>query len=165
MEGRVSIEYLRRNLSYCPQTGIIKWAARGFCRKFGQEAGHKDQRGYRRIFLCGRNYKAHIVAWALHYGEWPDMWLDHINCVRDDNRLSNLRLVTPLQNIANRRAKRGGTSSLKGVSWNKQRRMWQSSIGVNGNTVYLGYFDTEQAAHEAYWNAARATFGEFARAA
>ena len=51
--------------------------------------------------MKGRQYLQHRVAWALHYGEWPASFIDHINHIRDDNRIHNLRVVTRAENNSN----------------------------------------------------------------
>jgi hypothetical protein len=113
------VELLREMFSYDPETGDITWKVyRGRCAKVGDIAGSLHPLGYRRI--CIRNgktvlYLAHRLAWALHYGEDPgDFQIDHINQVKDDNRVKNLRLATPAQNMLNQRPK----SEVPGVKQN-----------------------------------------------
>jgi hypothetical protein len=72
--------------------------------------------------------------------------IDHINGVRDDNRIENLRAVTQSQNQRNR-------VNAKGYCWHKQNKKWQSQIKIDGKTKSLGYFQTEQEAHQAYLDA------------
>ena len=88
--------------------------------------------------------------------------VDHINGDGLDNRRSNLRLVTYSQNAANRRARAGGTSRFKGVTWHKQSKKWQAVIRVNGRPMYLGVFADESDAAAAYNKAAIEGFGECA---
>lgn len=83
-----------------------------------------------------------------------------------NNRRSNLRTATQLQNMMNRHGKRGGTSRHKGV-WAdpnpRNRKLWRAAIRINGKLKYLGRFHTEDEAAEAYAAAAQHHFGEFAR--
>ena len=72
--------------------------------------------------------------------------VDHINGIRDDNRLCNLRLVTQRENDQNRRKARG-------YSWNKGCSKWEAYIRVDGVLRYLGLFTTEAAARAAYLKA------------
>ena len=107
--------------------------------------------GYRQVALRldGKQYqlKAHRVAWILAHGAIPDgLQVDHINGIRDDNRLCNLRLVTQRENDQNRRKARG-------YSWNKGCSKWEAYIRVDGVLRYLGLFTTEAAARAAYLKA------------
>jgi len=88
--------------------------------------------------------------------------VDHINSDGLDNRRSNLRFCTTSQNMQNQR-KTHGTSRFKGVCWHKQRCRWQASIVINSTFRYLGLFDSQYDAAEAYDIEARNYFGEFAR--
>ena len=117
-----------------------KWA--------GKPALTTERGGYRvgsigRLILC-----AHRVAWAIHYGEWPsdDMEVDHINGQRNDNRIANLRLVTPAQNSKNKRLLKVNTSGYSGVVWAESRQRWEASIADSGRSIHLGsYFSKEEA--------------------
>ena len=88
-----------------------------------------------------------------------DQECDHINRQRDDNRLENLRWATRSENSLNRKS--FGKSKFKGVSYNtfKYNRKdgtygilirIRASISINNKNILLGYFKTEEEAHEAY---------------
>ena len=89
--------------------------------------------------------------------------VDHINGDTMDNRRANLRLATRSQNKANSRRPRSNTSGYKGVKWSKKHRKWEASIKVNYRLRFLGYFNAPEEAYEAYCQAAKQYFGEFAR--
>ena len=93
-----------------------------------------------------KRFYAHRVAWLLHYGEWPDDEIDHINGVKDDNRISNLRNVDRKTNVENRRAVRGYHKSVGGYT---------SYLKHHGRQLYLGYFKTAEEARAAYLKAKR----------
>ena len=91
---------------------------------------------------------------------------DHIDCNGLNNTRANLRTATQLQNLMNRSPQKGGTSPLKGAWLDtsaKTRKQWRSAIRLNGKLKYLGRFETEQEAADAYARAAQEHFGEFSR--
>ena len=113
-------------------------------------------RGYARVCVLGENQQYHRICWLLAHGEIDNnLDIDHINGNRNDNRICNLRLVTTRENTQNRIEHRDGR--LCGCYWNKQNEKWKAQIHINGKHKYLGYFSTEQEAHEAYNRAVRET--------
>lgn len=91
---------------------------------------------------------------------WPEV--DHKDHDGLNNQRSNLRPATRPQNNANSRKRAGTSSWFKGVCWEKRRLRWQAQIMVDGRTRFLGYFDDEFEAAEAYDAAALWEWGEFA---
>ena len=98
-------------------------------------------------------------------GATDDIHVDHVDLNGLNNRRENLRIATPQQNCFNRRKTRANTSGFKGVCWNKRCGKWQAGIRINGKTTHLGLFETAEAAHDAYCQAADQHHGEYARAA
>ena len=161
----LSAEFLRSILDYDPDTGIFRWRA-GYTRgvSAGRMAGRVNGQGYGSISIRNKHRSTHRLAWLYVYGVWPpaSVHVDHINGNRADNRIANLRLATPQQNAHNRGRHIGGK---KGTTFNKQARKWQASIRrPDGVDLYLGLYETEDAAHARYAEAAREYFGAFARA-
>ena len=148
---------------YDASTGLFTWnKPRPYCTA-GKRAGGRTSSGYIRVILCGRPFQAHRLAWFYVHGSWPEHEIDHVNGVRDDNRLANLREATPSQNQANKAMRRDNTSGVKGVSWDRSRGKWHASITVSGRIKNLGRFEEIETAAAAYAEAARQFHGEFAR--
>lgn len=144
-------------LAYSPDTGHFTWVkASGRRVKGGDRAGKKTPHGYISIKFCGRSYFAHRLAWLFVHGDWPSTSIDHINRVKDDNRIENLRVATHQQNCANRLMP---GPKLTGVSRKNSR--YRAEIKVNDKHYHLGMFDTPEAAHSAYLSAARSIHGDF----
>jgi hypothetical protein len=155
----MDIQTLKQHLMYDEQTGHFTWLkCNTNCIKPGTTAGSVEPIGYRKINVFGKKYRAHRLAWFYVYGHFPDMDIDHINGNKGDNRISNLRLATASQNLANARPKRDG---LKGAF--RHRKKWVAKICVRGERHHLGQYETEREAHEAYMTAAKHHFGSFAR--
>lgn len=158
------IAVLRQLLHYDPDTGEIRWAT-GF--RTGRLAGGIDELGYIRLGFAGTRARGHQVAWALHYGHWPNHEVDHRDRNRANNRIKNLRKATHIENLMNcgaRRRFRDGSkhSQYKGVTYAAKDRRWRAQIGVAGRNLYLGNHLTEEAAARAYDAAALHHYGEFA---
>ena len=157
--NELTAEYLRSILNYDPVSGIFTWKVRTSRRvKVGDIAGCPGGGGYLRIKVCSRPHKAHRLAWLYVYGVWPKDQLDHVNRVRTDNRISNLREVSHKQNHQNRSKPSNNTSGHPGVVWNKQRSKWQAQIKHNQKSIHLGYFSileeaiaARKAAEKLYW--------------
>jgi hypothetical protein len=133
---------LKRVLLYNPQNGVFTWP------KTGKPAGSIAASGYVEIGLGYARYRAHRLAWLYTFGDWPDSDLDHINGIRSDNRIANLRVVTRAQNCQNRGANKSNPSGAKGVS--KHQGKWLARIKHEGVTKYLGVYDTVEEAAFAY---------------
>lgn len=147
---------LRELLDYNQETGIFTWKVRRAAVKAGAQANSKNQKGYIGICVDKKHYKAHRVAWLFVYGSWPDGEIDHINGVKDDNRISNLRAVPKSLNQQNQRQARSDSSSgLLGVSWYSAGNKWKADIRVDGKKKHLGYFHCKDTAHQAYLSAKR----------
>jgi hypothetical protein len=104
--------------------------------------------GYIRVCFNKISCSAHRLAWFYYYGEWPSGQIDHINGNKTDNRIANLRDVSSRQNGQNKKIHRSGR--LPGAIYRKWLDAWQARIWINGISVHLGVFKTEQEAHNAY---------------
>ena len=156
-DTNIQIDFVRHLFLYNHETGSIKWNAVRCGTKFGSEAGtlHK---GYRRIKVNGHLVLAHRIAWAIYHGKWPDGEIDHINMIRSDNRISNLRDVIRSENMVNRNYPTG-ESRVRGVS--KHKCGWQAVISIYGKTIYLGLFKTVEDAEKVRISAEKQLHGVF----
>jgi hypothetical protein len=148
-----SAERLRQVLSYDPLTGDFRWRSLMTpSSKPTLVAGRADAEGYLSIRLDGREHRAHRLAWAYVYGEWPKPHelIDHIDRNRSNNAISNLRIATAAQNAQNTSVSVRNTSGIKGVSWDKKHGRWDARIRVNGRRIRLGLFGTKEQAAAAY---------------
>jgi len=141
----VTQEYLKDHFEYHPETGIFyRRMAHGRMKQITS----KCHWGYLRTRIDGRSYKLHRLAWVYMHGEMPTM-LDHINGVKDDNRISNLRRITPTGNMRNAKMYNTNTSGNVGVYFNKRWKRWYAQIKVDGKEIHLGYFSNKQDAIKA----------------
>jgi hypothetical protein len=162
----LTAERLREVLHYWPETGIWTWRVRmGQRGQIGAVAGSINGKGYRQIKIDGCVYRANRLAVFYIKGGWPIDEVDHENLDKADDRWLNLRPATKSQNNANRPAQANNAIGLKGASRAKREKKWRAQIKIDGRVIYLGLFDTPEAAHFAYIIAADKAFGQFARAA
>jgi hypothetical protein len=156
-------------LAYDPDTGSLVWKRRANCspqwngRFAGKEAGYILRHGYRLIEINNQPFLAHRLVWLIFYGEWPSYEIDHMNGIRADNRIANLREATREENGRNQKKHKDGRSRFKGVSWAKWAGRWEANIRLCGKKKRLGYFVSEEDAADAYNAAAAESYGEFAR--
>lgn len=136
----ITQEELKDLLRYDIDTGkFYHTRIRSGVSDLSQEAGCIDN-GYVRIRLRGNNYRGHHLAWLYVHGELPSSDVDHINHNRSDNRISNLRLVSKVDNCRNTSKFKTNTSGVTGVYWSKSKNKWQASISVNSKHKHLGTF-------------------------
>lgn len=144
---------LKTKLSYDPTSGMFYWVSGVPSTMIGKRAGTTDISGYRRIGINNKTYLEHRLVWLYAHGYFPTHCIDHINGVKDDNRIRNLREATNTENMENRQKQRNNTSGFIGVTWNKSKKKWQSQLMKHGKNYFLGYFNEPEIAHEAYLKA------------
>lgn len=172
-------EFLSECFVYSKETGELHWKRRPLShftslrdqlawngRNAGKKVTSVGSDGYIRVsILYGldkQRWPAHRIIFKMQTGRDPVDEIDHKNCVRTDNRWSNLREATHSQNHCNKRH-RTNKHGLKGVHrWSQGGLTYfASSINVNKKRISLGYFKTPQEAHAAYVAAAKTLHAAF----
>jgi len=165
----LTAERARQLLDYNAETGELTWRSRGDsewdAKYSGKAAGKKYPRGYVVVRINKKSYRAHRLAWLITTGRFPKEQLDHINCIKDDNRLQNLRECSNAENQRNIGIKPINKSGFKGVSWDSAKNKWRARIKTNYKEKMLGTFDDPQEASKCYAEAAKRLHKEFARLA
>lgn len=149
MSKQIDMDMMRKYITYNQDTGEFTWIYHHRNKGLvGTTVGHPDVgTGYTNIFVNGCRVLAHRLAWMWLYGKVPYL-IDHINGIRTDNRISNLREVDYLGNAQNKKKHREGNAV--GAYWFAQHNKWTASHRAGGKDHYLGLFETEQEAREAY---------------
>jgi hypothetical protein len=156
----IIFDYLKENFKYNPLTGdFIRLKAHRRV-KVGDVAGWV-RNTYRAISIKGVTYYSHRLAWLYMTGDWPQNQIDHINRNRLDNSWSNLREANNGQNQANSERNQNKTG-FKGVTKVARCERWQANISVNNEAIYLGIYKSPEEAYNAYCEASRKYFGDFA---
>ena len=105
--------------------------------------------GYYIVGVDQTRLRAHRVAWAIHTGAWPINEIDHINGLRHDNRIVNLREIEHGANSQNlQKAQANNKSGLLGVCFVGGR--WKAQITIQKKAKHIGYFDSPEVAYAAY---------------
>jgi hypothetical protein len=150
----ISHDSLLSMVSYDRNSGEFFWNESGSGRK--EKLGFFTGDGYLAVGIDYRTYRLHRLAWFYVFGVWPNGEIDHINGIKTDNRIDNLRDVSKSINMQNMRSpQKNNKSGFLGVSWSKHHGKYQARIGHKGLDVFLGYFNSPEDAHSAYLKAKR----------
>ena len=153
-------DVLKRLFHY--ERGALLWKTKLNKRiRLMSVAGSMDGHGYVQIMINGKRYKAHRLIYIMFYGYAPKV-LDHINGIRDDNRIDNLRPASLNDNARNAKKPERNTSGFKNVYWYKRHSKWQVAITVDNKPLHIGYYDDINEANTAAIAARNQYHGEFA---
>lgn len=166
-----TIEALQELFCLNEAEGVLVWRARGeaFAIRYGwsknvlavwnakfagQPAGSPTKFGYTRVAIEGQRYLAHRIIWKMVNGNDPDH-IDHIDGCKSNNKISNLRDVSAVENQRNRKLNSNSTSGVIGVHWCKSKQRWISRIRAEGRMRMIGAFKDREAAVTARSDAER----------
>lgn len=143
------IKEMKEYIKYNSETGLFYWLkTKSRSIKINDEAGTKHHSGYIYIQFNKKQYAAHRLAWAFHNDKDIINEIDHINGIKSDNRIINLRHVSHRRNSQNQKRHRDG--KLFGATYSKFHKKWMSRIRIGKKTKYLGSYNTELEAHNRY---------------
>lgn len=162
MKPKINSDHLNKLFEYDKSTGILYWKYRDIseflnkrtylswnARFSGKEAFTSvNSDGYKNGSIYRKNYKAHRVIWCMVYGDWPKE-IDHINGIKSDNRIENLRNVDHSINMKNLNKTIANTSGVTGVGWHKATNKWAAYIRSNGKHKHIGLFNCIKEAEKA----------------
>ncbi len=147
-----SLETLRSELEYNPESGEFSWrnkrngkgAGKGSARR--ERVGTQSAKGYIDVWLFGKFYKLHRIAWKMVYGKDPVDQIDHIDGDKSNNRIKNLREATNSENRSNTGKSSTNKSGIKGVCFHTKSKTWRAQISKDGRKYLKDGFPTKEAA-------------------
>ena len=117
-----------------------------YWKKDGNIAGYLHKTGYLYVGFNLKTYRVHRLIFLLCKGYTPRI-IDHINCIRHDNKIENLRQATDAQNQYNTTKRKTNKSGQKNVFWEVKRKKWRVDIRIGGKrSKMVGRFDSLEAA-------------------
>ena len=131
---------------YFPESGEVLHRTNKVKAKIGDRAGSLSKTGARYLRVLGKKELEHRIIWLYVYGYFPEHEVDHINHVRSDNRITNLRKVTHLVNMQNKTKYSNNVSGTTGISIDKRCGKYRAYLNVEEKPKSLGYFDNYEAA-------------------
>ena len=165
-EGHMDeIAKIKEKLAYSGEAGSFTWRIKSGRQSAGSPAGSLWPSGYVGIRVGNKTYLAHRLAWAFVHDEWPSADVDHINRIPSDNRISNLRIASRSQNMANCGLRTTNKSGVKGVHWSSRAQRWIARVQKDGKHGYVGTFTSLEEATSAVRAAYEREYGAFAVAA
>lgn len=103
-------------LDFDPESGVFTRKVAAGNKKAGSVVGNIDAKGYLKALVLGEYVKLHRLAWFYVYSEWPSDQIDHINNVKTDNRIQNLRVCDTSTNCHNQHGPRiNNNSGFQGI--------------------------------------------------
>lgn len=127
----------------------------------GTVVGSVENNGYIRVRVDTKKYSVHQVVFVLFHGYLPKI-IDHVNGIKTDNRIENLREATSFENGYNTKLSVTSKSGVKNVRWLKKLDAWQVRLKVKSINKVIGYFKDLELAELVATMAREKYHGEFA---
>ncbi len=163
-KSKLTLNELQALLDYDPRSGLFMWkvSPNNNSLPAGSIAGRMNAKnGYVHISIKNTSHAAHRLAWFYMTGKWPECQIDHINRIRNDNRIVNLRESNQSENMANCDVRVNNISGVTGVHWDQQRKKWMAYIKKDYKRIHIGRFDNKQDAIDARAAKELELFGQF----
>jgi len=109
-------------------------------RSTQKTCGWEVTNGYLRLSIDNKIYAVHRVIWLYSTGQFPEFEIDHINHIKTDNRIENLREATRFENCRNRQIATNNRSGVTGVCWKSSANRWVAYINADAKRKTLGTF-------------------------
>lgn len=164
----ISTQRLRSLVDYDLETGVFVWKESKGRRKAGERVGclyySTSGNEYWQMMVGGYRSTAHRFAWVWCGGVIPEgKVIDHIDGNGLNNRIDNLRVVTPQENALNRKTSKGNTSGFPGVSFSRAHQLWRGQLAFEGQRFHLGLFETPEKAAAEVEGLRKQLYGNFNR--
>lgn len=146
-------ERIKEFLNYDQDTGIFTWriGRGGVCS--GKTSGYLGPGGYVYIKINGKSYLSHRLVWLYVHGYFPENQIDHIDRVKHNNSIANLREASRSCNMRNTDLQDNNTSGVKGVYFHSASGKWKVQVMVNRKSIHLGYYADKIDAAKARYSA------------
>lgn len=127
--------------SYDSKTGVlVRKITVSSNAKAGAVVGSVNSDGYLCVGINKTTYKVHQIIWLLVNGKWPNGVIDHINRIKVDNRIENLRDTTVLVNNINKGVRKDSNTGVTNVTWRERDKRFYAACRKNGKQNYIGSF-------------------------
>lgn len=141
-QKKLTHKRLKELVDYDPESGYFSWKFGRPGASMGVRCGTVKKAGYTILTLDRTLFRAHRVAWFFVHGEWPKDEIDHINRMRSDNRLANLRIADRSKNGFNKPVRSDSKIGVKNVSYDQETGVYYVRLVIDKKPFNFGGFAT-----------------------